>query len=31
MKLKDRPEFDLIHSAGVNLLIVGFKTVRTIA
>jgi len=31
MKLRDWPEFDLIRPAGANRLIVGFKTVRTIA
>ena len=31
MKLRDWPEFDLIRPAGANRLIVGSKTVRTIA
>ena len=30
MKLRDWPEFDLIHPAGANRLIAGSKTVRTI-
>ena len=30
MKLRDWPEFDLIHPAGAGRLIAGSKTVRTI-